>query len=989
LRERRGLVVITGSILAVPLFVALYAWLVSASNLPISTSADVIVTPPSGYLADNKVSISSARKYAASSNDAEGHYGLAEAPGFAFNEAVPGWATPGEADKVLGLAKGTTRKALADQGLTALKPKSMDIIFNGTLATVRADLAWSAEDKDDGVFMRKDPATSDIIFQDVTHARLQMTGQGKVGPGGGQVTFVHGKDVRDQTGQQLAWDTFVVSPDLSHVMFFSDTMRVYRYSKKSNIWIHNVKEKRTWPLGDGPLKPPAIAHAAWIPSTSSSLAYVQDNNLYVALDPDRGQPIRITSDGTATIFNAVTDWVYEEEVFESNHALWFSPGGSKLAYLRFDETDVPVYDFPIYNPDPTTAGATTPYLNSVKLKYPKPGFKNPIVSAHLLDLKKLAELSAQSASIDIVAAKYELNSPLVVSGVSKEQKVDEALFAAEDAKDKLVTEVAWLDDDSLFIRETDRGSDHMRGILFDTSKVGEGKEMVGRVVRRVDATDKSWVPYNQDIVALGVRDLAAKSTAYLDIIENGDGFKHLAFYPNATSPEPIFLTFGAWEVDKLLHADIKRNRAYISAAYPLPYHRHIFIVDLPDIKAGSNALRSFRPHFKDINAAHPDKSFDASFDPKGAYYLLRELGPRVPTARVIGVDDASFEWVIEDNAAAVKTAAQYTKAHHIYYNVTLPNGVTTSVKEIRPYDFDASGETRYPVLLNVYGGPDSQQVTHNYSPQEWHESLVNQLGYVVAIVDGRGTGYRGAAYRDGVAKQLGSIEVDDLLATADKIRRLPYVDEKRLGLWGWSYGGYFTNKVLERDAGLITLGMSVAPVTKWTFYDSIYTERYMKTLDSNRAGYEKSDVHVTDGFKQAHFLLAQGSGDENVHFENSAHLLDLLTAKQVRGFWFRMFTDSAHGISTRGAYRELHEYLTDFLKTKWGAGGKRKFGGKGGRKGLVAEHVQRRSEGSEVEEDEWLVRRDELVEEKRIERQAQDEALVRRLARRVRRGEDL
>jgi len=298
----------------------------------------------------------------------------------------------------------------------------------------------------------------------------------------------------------------------------------------------------------------------------------------------------------------------------------------------------------------------------------------------------------------------------------------------------------------------------------------------------------------------------------------------------------------------------------------------------------------------------------------------------------------------------------------------MPNGRTTStVQEIRPHDFDASGAVRYPVLFHVYNGPGAQKVSHEYKRSDWHEYLVNTLGYIVCIVDGRGTGFKGEQFSEVVTKHLGVIEVDDLIETAKVVRTLPYVDEKRLGIWGWSYGGYMAAKTIERFDKIITLGISVAPVTNWRFYDSIYVERYMKlpSKEGNAEGYEDSSVHISEGFKKSHYLLAHGTGDDNVHFENSAHLLDMLTFNEVRGFWFRMFPDSNHGISTRKAFRELHQYLTLFLEMKWGAGGNRKFGGKdGGRKALVEEHVGKEKR----EDDDERVRRQEEEKEEVLRR---------------------
>ncbi|KAI5116122.1 hypothetical protein M0805_000527 [Coniferiporia weirii] len=171
---------------------------------------------------------------------------------------------------------------------------------------------------------------------------------------------------------------------------------------------------------------------------------------------------------------------------------------------------------------------------------------------------------------------------------------------------------------------------------------------------------------------------------------------------------------------------------------------------------------------------------------------------------------------------------------------------------------------------------------------------------------------------------LGYWEMQDQVEAARIWASKKYVDPKRIGIWGWSYGGFMSARVVEAAAGIHSLAMSVAPVTSWRLYDSIYTERYMSTPVLNPSGYERASITNMTGFHDANFLLAHGSSDDNVHFANSAHLLDMLTCARVRGFRFQMFTDSGHSIRRRGAYHELHEWMTEFLLEKWGKGGTRR-----------------------------------------------------------------
>lgn len=212
--------------------------------------------------------------------------------------------------------------------------------------------------------------------------------------------------------------------------------------------------------------------------------------------------------------------------------------------------------------------------------------------------------------------------------------------------------------------------------------------------------------------------------------------------------------------------------------------------------------------------------YDANFDPKGAFYVLDYRGPNIPIQRVRGLDDPSFDLILQDNEMLHRVSALYVKPQIVFYNITTDDGIEVSIKEIRPHDFDASGRTLYPVLVRVYGGPNSQMVHSRYERDDWHQYLACGLGYVVAVVDGRGTGFKGREFRSPVTGNLGDLEAVDVIASGQKLASLPYIDEKRVGIWGWSYGGYLTNKVIEKDSAVFNLGMAVAPVTSWNFYDS-------------------------------------------------------------------------------------------------------------------------------------------------------------------------
>ncbi len=487
--------------------------------------------------------------------------------------------------------------------------------------------------------------------------------------------------------------------------------------------------------------------------------------------------------------------------------MWFSPGGSKLVYLRLDETAVPVYEFPVYNPDHYRAGLTTPYQQMTKMKYPKPGFPNPIVSVKMIDLDEIRSATKKGASLR--PTQFTLHSPNSDKGKT-DNEVDRLLSSDAGIKERLVTEVKWVSDSELLVRETDRYSDVMRVVNFDLSpsriqqqQSRTGTDVEGEVVRRQDArADKSgWIRAAQTIEPLSHHNLSVGSTAYLDIVVSPEGYRHLAYYDSASSDKPTFLTKGTWEIAELKHVDPRRGRAYFIAGRPTPALRNLYYVDLPDWKnpsASSSYVAKDPVALTDVNKPG---SYDASFDPKGAYYVLNYQGPDVPYQKVLSVDAGSdFDLTLEDNSLLRQISSQYVKPSSTFYSLTLnstmPDGsrVTASVKEIRPHDFDPTGATKYPVLVRVYGGPDSQLVDSRWNRADWHQYVASTLGYIVVVVDGRGTGFRGQAYRASVAGNLGDVEAKDVNEAASLIANLPYVDAKRIGLWGWSYGGYLTAK---------------------------------------------------------------------------------------------------------------------------------------------------------------------------------------------------
>ncbi|KWU42198.1 hypothetical protein RHOSPDRAFT_21578 [Rhodotorula sp. JG-1b] len=776
-------------------------------------------------------------------------------------------------------------------------------------------------------------------------------------------TLIDGADVTAPDGSRLRWSRYQLSADGQYALLDTDWTKVWRYSTLANFYLHRIasgdstiSQPRTHPILK-PSSPPLTSLALFSP-TQHHLAYVHANDLYILpasridMDPkDReegweGEAIRITKDGSQTVMSGRPSWVYEEEVFSSDSTLWWSPSSSHLAFISFDESEVPLYEYPIYNTSPSEAAADAgidgwEYPSEVGVRYPKPGYPNPSVTVRVFSLARYLSLP-NSLSTD-----ERRSSSILTLRLSRP-------FNPED-EGEVVTEVAWIGPDELLVRMTDRSARVERIGRFDLAAAGwerksadaEEQVLEGEVVRETDWWEKDggWAEAAQTIVSISPPATSDDPPSrdyplgYLDLVPDANGFVHVAFFSPSTSSTQIFLTSGQWEVaggiDKV---DLERGLIYFTAARP-SVSRHIYSIPLPPSTAELDALRSGK-------AKHPeptlvpgqvvkkgDKADLASYKIKfskgaGAYQLDYD-GPSVPWQKLYKVGDPDAPVILTDNAALAERDASYLHADITHSRVMLRDGgagtvdVEVNVMEIRPPMMDESGRTKYPVLFQVYGGPSSQIVTNKFQ-RDFQHYLATSLDYVIVRVDPRGTGYNGRTFRSTVRGRLGEIETKDVTEVARQWAEKAYIDEKRVGVWGWSYGGFLTSKLIEANASVFSLGMAVAPVTDWHLYDSLYSERYMGSPEQNVGGYRNSSVHEMDGFRHADFALAHGSGDDNVHFQNSALLLDRFTMAKVRNFRFRMFTDSDHSIQTRNAYGELLRWLEGFLLERFGHGGRTK-----------------------------------------------------------------
>jgi dipeptidyl-peptidase 4 len=368
-----------------------------------------------------------------------------------------------------------------------------------------------------------------------------------------------------------------------------------------------------------------------------------------------------------------------------------------------------------------------------------------------------------------------------------------------------------------------------------------------------------------------------------------DGYKHLYLY-GMDGKLVKQITQGSFEVSQLIGLDEKTKTLYYTSTEISPLERHFYSITL----GGKKTKLSQAPGIHTINMS---TDFQFYID----YYTTAAHPTVVSLFKTKG---NGLQKVLEDNSTLAKVLDEYGFASKEFFSFKTVDGTALNGYMLKPKNFDASKQ--YPVLVYQYSGPGSQNVNNLWGGSHFffHQMLV-QKGYIVAVIDSRGTGGRGEHFKKLTYKQLGKYELQDHLAGAKFLSTLEYIDDSRIGIWGWSYGGYMSSLAMTKGAGTFKMGIAVAPVTNWRFYDTIYTERYLQTPQLNASGYDDNSPSTYANKLQGNFLLIHGTGDDNVHFQNSVVLQDALihAGKQFTSFYY---PDKHHGI--QGAQTKFHLY---------------------------------------------------------------------------------
>jgi len=634
--------------------------------------------------------------------------------------------------------------------------------------------------------------------------------------------------------------SYTFSADESKVLLATDLIPIYRRSTLGSYFVYDFNDKSLIKIANVAVQEPSLS------PDGSKVAYGYENNIYL-FDLKTKQTEQLTFDGEKNrIINGITDWVYEEE-FGFVRAFEWSPEGTHIAFLRFDETEVPEYSMPIYGED------LYPTLQT--FKYPKAGENNAVVSLHLIELE-----GAKTAKIP-VDAYY-------------------------------IPRIMWKNNpDELAFQTFNRHQNEL--VLYEYNK-RSGALSVLHTER-----DAAYVDVNDNLTFL-VDDSFIWSS-------EKDGYNHLYLH-DKSGKEKRQLTSGDWEVTSYYGYDEKRKKIFFQSTAMGSINRDVYSV-------GINGKNVSRLTAQDgVNRA----SFSADF----TYFINAHSNAATPPSYTLNttvskkrVRDANAGQslmlkTIVDNTALLNTLEAYNISPKEFSTLAV-NGNDLNMWMIKPADFDPS--KKYPLLMFQYSGPGSQSVSNTWmSANDYWYQLLQSRGYVIACVDGRGTGFKGRDFKKSTYLQLVRYESDDQIAAAEQLSALPYIDENRTGIWGWSFGGDMAMHSILKGNEVFETAISVAPVTSWRFYDTIYTERFMRTPQENPEGYDlNSPLNYAERLK-GKLLLVHGSADDNVHFQNTMRMVEALVQANKQFDW-AVYPDKNHGIYGGKTREQLYTKMTQFI----------------------------------------------------------------------------
>lgn len=632
---------------------------------------------------------------------------------------------------------------------------------------------------------------------------------------------------------------FIVSPNGEKLLVYNNIIPIYRRSYEASYYIFEIKRNILRPLS----KSFKTQRAPLFSPDSRMVAFVANNNIYIR-KYDYDTEVAVTKDGKInSIINGAPDWTYEEEFMVETSMSW-SPDNLILCYIKYNESDVESYSFPLYGGACEPNEEYSTYPGEYTYKYPKAGTNNSTVTVHSYDVlnRKIKNIPIDNKNVEYIPKiTFVSSSSLIIATLNRAQNRFELLNA--NPKSTIVK--------SLYIDESNAWIDE---ICYNNIKF-----------------------YPDYFVVSSAR----------------SGYNHLYKYAY-TGVELEQLTKGEYDVTDYYGNDEKGNHYYQST------------------KSGAINRVVTKINKKGIETDLTPNNGNSSivFSPSMNYYVVNYNNVSTPPVYTLYNETNKELRVLEDNKSTTDKFSSIPKREFFEME---SDGLKLNGYIIKPSNFDSN--KKYPVIMTLYNGPSSQMVLDQWST-DWENYFATQ-GYVIACVDGRGTAGRGQDFRNAVYKNLGYYETLDQLAAARYIASLSFVDGNRMGIYGWSYGGYETIMTISHSESQFKAAVAVAPVTDWRFYDTAYTERFMLTPQENEDGYENSSLLNKVNNVKCPLLIMSGTADDNVHLSNTMEYVSKLISvgKYCDMMLFPNMNHSIYHCNSRSVvYAKMLDYFNKHLK---------------------------------------------------------------------------
>ena len=703
------------------------------------------------------------------------------------------------------------------------KEITLEEIWNGTFRTEMMDALNSMKNGQQYSVLNSDRANGNVSIDIYDYKTSQKV-----------KTYFSTKDFNEITN----FSAYTFNKDETKVILATDVKPIYRRSRIGKYYVYNTLDNSVQLISEERIQEPTFS------PNGNRVAYVLNNNIFIK-DLIINNTMQVTYDGKKNkIINGIADWVYEEE-FKFVRAFDWNSKSDRIAYIKFDETNVPEFSMDTYGKEL--------YPDQQVFKYPKAGETNSKVTLYIYDILK---------------------------------NESEKVYFEKDYSDFYIPRIKWTEDSEILSAQyLNRHQNELDLWLINAN--GYESAIV------LKETSDTYVSVTDDLTFL-------EDNSFIWTSEK-DGFNHIYYYDKyGTLKNQI--TRGKWDVTTFYGYDKRTKKVFYQSVENGSINRDIYSI-------GINGLDKKR-------LTNSEGTNNASFSSDYSYFINRFSSSTNPPQYTLNESVTGKVLTrIKNNKALSNKLSNYKLSKKEFSTIKV-NGYDLNMWMIKPSNFNS--KKQYPLLMFQYSGPGSQRVANiwNVSRDYWHQMLAQQ-GYVIACVDGRGTGFKGADFKKITYLNLIKYETEDQIAVAKQLGDLPYIDKERIGIWGWSNGGHMSTNCLLKGNDVFKMAIAVAPTTSWRFYDTIYTERYMRTPEENPKGYDDNSPFNYPELLKGDYLIIHGSADDNVHVQNTMRMVEALIQADKQFEW-AIYPDKNHSIYGGNTRLHLFKKMTNFIHEKLG-----------------------------------------------------------------------